>query len=235
LFWSNPSSTMLGRMRRNGLLIGGWAMATLLALVLGLQGIQSVSNSVTDHRPAPLSPASVRAALQRTSTSSTTTTAVSAASGSSAASDDPARSASSSGVVSPRVNGDGGSTASDGPSPAVDGSVAPSASTDSSEESAESGPGPDSSSSSESSSESSAPFVDRIYQLEGGSVAVRFQDNAAHLLWATPNRDEGFTVDQAEENGGTVDVRFRNDDHESRLRAYWDDGPRDEIEENSEG
>ena len=74
-----------------------------------------------------------------------------------------------------------------------------------------------------------------MYQLEGGSVAVRFQDGAAHLLWATPNRDEGYTTDQAQENGGTVDVRFRNGQHESRLRAYWDGGPQQEIEEQSEG
>ena len=79
------------------------------------------------------------------------------------------------------------------------------------------------------------PFEDRVYQLEGGSVAIRFQDGAAHLLWATPNRDEDYRTDQVEENGGTVDVRFRNEQHESRLRAYWDDGPHADIEESSEG
>jgi len=87
------------------------------------------------------------------------------------------------------------------------------------------------SSSSASGSQSSSPSVDRIYELRGGRVAVRFEDGAAHLLWATPNADDGYTIDQAEENGGTVDVRFRSDDQESRLRAYWDNGPRDEIEE----
>jgi len=220
---------MLGRMRRNGLLVGGWAMATLLALVLGLQGVRSVSNSVTNHRPPPLSPSSVRAALQRSSTSSSTATVARASTGSSAASADPAGSIASSDVVVPQVNGDRGSTASDGPSGSVDGDAASSAA--SAESTASSDGGSDDSSSGASSSQSSAPSVDRIYELQGGRVAVRFQDGAAHLLWATPNADEGFTIDQAEENGGTVDVRFRNDDHESRLRAYWDNGPRDEIEE----
>jgi len=94
-----------------------------------------------------------------------------------------------------------------------------------------SGPG----SASSSSSEATAPFEDHIYDLEGGSVAVRFQDGAAHLLWARANPD--YRTDQAQENGGTVDVRFRSNDgeHESRLRAYWDNGPRADIEENNDG
>src|SRR5436305_8831666 len=37
----------------------------MLALVLGRQGIRSVSNSVTNPRPAALSPASVKEAVQR--------------------------------------------------------------------------------------------------------------------------------------------------------------------------
>src|SRR4051812_43685152 len=118
---------MLERMRRNGLLVGGWAMATLLALVLGLQGVRSVSNSVTTHRPPPLSPSSVRAALQRSSTPASTTTVASASTGSSAASVDPAGSVASSDVVVPQVNGDRGSTASDGPSASVDSNAASSA------------------------------------------------------------------------------------------------------------
>src|SRR3954471_9132060 len=103
---------MLGGMRRNGLLVGGWGLATLLALILGLQGIQSVSNSVTDHRPAPLSPSSVRAALQRTNTSTPTTTVASEPGATSGTGSGPAGSVSSSDVVVPHVNGDGETTAS---------------------------------------------------------------------------------------------------------------------------
>ena len=219
-------------MRRNGLLVGGWAMATLLALVLGLQGIRSVSNSVTDHRPAPLSPASVRAALQRTNAPPSTTTIAAVTTATTAAGDVPAGSVSSSDVVVPIVNGDVGSTASGGPPATVASDVASSDSSAPSTSSADGGDG--SSSSSQSSSDSSsAPYIDRVYQLDGGSVAVRYQNDAAHLLWATPNRDKGYAVDQAQEDGGTVDVRFRNRDTgaESRLRAYWDGGPQYEIEE----
>src|SRR3954469_19948734 len=119
---------MLERMGSKGLLVGGWAMPAVLHLVFGLQGVQSVSNSVTTHRPPPLSPSSVRAALQRSSTSSSTTTLASTLTGSSAARVDPAGSVASSDVVVPQVNGDPGSTASDGPSGSVDSSAAPSAS-----------------------------------------------------------------------------------------------------------
>ena len=62
-------------------------------------------------------------------------------------------------------------------------------------------------------------------------MAVHYEDGAAHLVWARPN--PGYSTDQAQENGGEVDVRFRNrtTDAESRLRAYWDGGPQYEIEE----
>ena len=69
---------------------------------------------------------------------------------------------------------------------------------------------------------------DRTYQLVGGTVGVRFENGTARLLWATPK--PGFRV----ESGGSsdrVDVRFRSDDHESRLRAFWDNGPQTEVEE----
>ena len=57
---------------------------------------------------------------------------------------------------------------------------------------------------------------------------MRFESGAAHLLWATPN--SGYTVENLS-NGNTVEIRFRNGDHESRLKAYWDNGPRQEIED----
>ena len=233
MFWLDSTSSMLEEMRRNGLLVGGWAMATVLALILGLQGIRSVSDSVTDHRPAPLSPSSVRAALQRSSTSPTTTTVATVSTPTSAASEIPVGSASSSDVVVPHVNGDGGSAASDGPPPSTstDGNTASSEPSEAGPPTSNTRPESSSSSESESSSESSAPSSDRIYELNGGSVAVHYEDGAAHLVWARPNA--GYSTEQAEESDGTVDVRFRNRDtgRESRLRAYWDNGPQYDIEE----
>ncbi|MEY2424147.1 MAG: hypothetical protein QOI95_4214 [Acidimicrobiaceae bacterium] len=69
---------------------------------------------------------------------------------------------------------------------------------------------------------------DRTYQLTGGSVGVRFENGEAHLLWATPN--SGFSVDSSG-SSSNVDVRFESDTHESRLKAFWNNGPQAETEE----
>jgi hypothetical protein len=69
---------------------------------------------------------------------------------------------------------------------------------------------------------------DRTYNLTGGSAAVRFEGGQARLLWATPR--PGFQLDSSGDSED-VDIRFRSDSHESRLRAYWDNGPHAEIEE----
>lgn len=213
-------------MRRNGLLIGGWALATLLALALGLQSIKSVSNSVTDPRPAPLSPASVKAALQRNSSASS--------------SSDAARE-SDSNDLSPASTGpsfeSSGPAASDGggaglPAPASSGSDGDNGSQSAPSSSDGGIDGGDDHSSSGSSSTSSIDGQERTYQLVGGTVTIRFEDGAAHLVVATAN--SGFSV-QHSEDGGTVDVRFESSEHESRLRAYWDNGPQQEIEERNEG
>ena len=70
-----------------------------------------------------------------------------------------------------------------------------------------------------------------MYQLVGGSVAVRFENGGATLVWAQANSNDGFQTKQAEQSGGTVDVRFESATHESRLRAFWDNGPQQQIEE----
>lgn len=215
-------------MRRNGLLIGGWALATLLALVLGLQGVQSVSNSVTDPRPAPLSPASVRAALQRTS-STTSSVPVRSDSELPESGADSSRSADGSSRTPSEVGGGDGGGQSSAPSAPVsgdgDGTDGSSSSVSSSD--SRGSDGGLSSSEPSSSSSSSAP-VQRTYQLVGGSVTIRFQNDAAYFVVATANN--GFSVEHSQD-GGTVDVRFESENHESRLRAYWDNGPQQEIQE----
>jgi hypothetical protein len=60
------------------------------------------------------------------------------------------------------------------------------------------------------------------------AVGVHFENGGARLLWATPK--PGFRVDSSG-SSDQVDVRFRSDDHESRLNAFWDNGPRSEVEE----
>src|SRR5205814_3139956 len=201
-----------GGMRRNGLLVGGWALATVLALVLSLQGIRSVSNSVTNPRPAPLSPASVKAQLQRTN--SLDSAGASTDSAESRESTDDVRSSGSSVGANSVDSGhdtDGGASSSVSPavppvnaSPAGDGSTA-----SGSGEGSTRGDGDSSGSGSgsvESSSSSSVAPQDKTYELVGGSVGVRFENGGAHLLWATPK--SGYRLDESNDDGGTVDVRF---------------------------
>jgi hypothetical protein len=73
-----------------------------------------------------------------------------------------------------------------------------------------------------------ATAEDRTYNLAGGSATVRFEGGRARLLWATPR--PGFRLESSGDSE-EVDVRFRSEAHESRLRAYWDNGPQDETEE----
>jgi hypothetical protein len=147
------------------MLIAGWSLATVLALILGLQAVSAISASVATHPKASLSPDSVRAALDRSS-SSTESSSSSSSSGESAASSDATIGASS-------ANDDrGGQQVSS----AVD-AASPSGQT----------------ASESAASSATAPAEDRTYQLVGGSVGVRFENGEAHLLWATPNT--GFSVD----------------------------------------
>jgi hypothetical protein len=73
-----------------------------------------------------------------------------------------------------------------------------------------------------------APAEDRSYQLTGGTVRVRFENGRARLLEATPA--SGFRAESSG-NDREVDIRFRGERHESRLHAFWQDGPQAEIEE----
>jgi cytoskeletal protein RodZ len=205
-------------------LIAGWALATVLALLLGLQSVSAISNSVTNHRKASLSPASVKAALNRSTSSPS-----SSSSSESTESSDPASSSESTPPPAPASassSSEDGGPASTGPGvvdehsnpPTENGSQGEGASSDSSAQEHDS-----------SSSTSPAPAPeDRTYQLVGGSVGVHFENGAARLLWATPNT--GFSVESSGP-GSQVDVRFLSDSHESRLRAFWENGPGQEIEE----
>jgi hypothetical protein len=138
--------------------------ATLLALVLGLQAVHTVSTSLTD-RPAraALSPGSVKAALADTTTVPPDVVASDGDSNASAAA------ASSGGGTT-----NGGGTI--GPGPA---GPSPSSEDEGGSSSSETIPAP------------AAPD-DRTYQLVGGTVGVRFENGTAHLLYATPN--PGFTT-----------------------------------------
>jgi hypothetical protein len=223
--------------RRNGLLVGGWTLATLLALVLGLQGIHSVSTSVTNTRPAPLSPASVKAALQRTNAASSSSASSASAAASSADQSAGTVPSSDSGSEDHGAGDDSGSVGLVPPA-SSDGTprqaTPPDSTTSSSSDNrvASSSSSSDATDSSSSSTASPRSFEDKTYQLVGGSVGVRFANGGARLLWANPNN--GYRVETSSE-GGQVEVQFDNGQHESRLQAWWDNGPQQQIEEGPSG
>ncbi len=69
----------------------------------------------------------------------------------------------------------------------------------------------------------------RSYEMVGGTATVRFSAGAVTLVAATPKA--GFTVDVGEGHSNGVRVEFEDEDHESRLDAWWDGGPQDEVRE----
>jgi hypothetical protein len=71
----------------------------------------------------------------------------------------------------------------------------------------------------------------KTYDLTGGSVSVRFSPSGVTLLWAWPH--DGFEVDTDADD--RVRVEFESDTHESRLEAWWQGGPRQEVEEDDRG
>jgi hypothetical protein len=194
----------LTRRQRTAALVAAWLAGTVLVVALGIQAVAVVSDSVTEARPAPLSAAAVRRALTEESGQTPSTTAP--ATGTTQASTATTRSPTTA-TTRPPTGGGPGATTTTRPT----GSTGPTATTATTPVTG-----------------STSAAEDRTYDLVGGSVGVRFENGTARLLWATPTA--GF---RAERHGGgdEVDIRFRSDTHESRLRAYWDNGPRAEVEE----
>ena len=70
--------------------------------------------------------------------------------------------------------------------------------------------------------------IEQTFNLIGGRTAIRFSPTEVVVVWATPN--DGYTVESYPEDGG-VEVEFSNGVHESKLEAWWADGPRFESRE----
>lgn len=72
----------------------------------------------------------------------------------------------------------------------------------------------------------------RSYALVGGSATLRYEPGRVTVVTAEPR--QGFIVEV--EGDGTVEVRveFDGDEHRSRLRGAWEDGPRDRVEEDAD-
>lgn len=69
----------------------------------------------------------------------------------------------------------------------------------------------------------------RSYALVGGTATLRFEPGRVSVVAAEPA--QGFTV-KVEGNGtDEVRVEFENDEHRSRVDGWWEDGPRDQVDE----
>ncbi|MGB5756600.1 MAG: hypothetical protein WBM50_06770 [Acidimicrobiales bacterium] len=79
-----------------------------------------------------------------------------------------------------------------------------------------------------SSSTSAAGTIEQTFDLIGGRAAIRFSPTEVVVVWATPA--PGYTASSQREDGG-VEIEFSNGVHESKLEAWWSDGPRSETKE----
>lgn len=69
----------------------------------------------------------------------------------------------------------------------------------------------------------------RTYDLVGGTATLRFSSAGVTVVSATPA--PGFSVDVNESHDNGRRVEFESDSHRSRVDAWWDAGPQDEVRE----
>ena len=206
---------MNGAARRRLGLAFGWAATTALAVVLALAAVGAVSDSVTESRPKPLSAAAISEALAE----GTAPEGQAPAATTEPPRDPPPTSSTTrppSATVPPTTRGTS-------PAPTIRPSQ-PAPTTP-----ASTAPVPSTSATTVPRGDVPAGPEERTYEQVGGTVRVRFTEGQAELLAATPNA--GFRVERTSGNPAEVRVTFRGEDHESRFRAWWDDGPREQIEE----
>jgi len=72
------------------------------------------------------------------------------------------------------------------------------------------------------------PSQTRTFALVGGTTAISFSPSGAEVVWANPN--PGFTV-EIEVESSSVEVHFEADHHESRIEAWWSNGPQHNTRE----
>ena len=197
-------------------MVATWSAGTLLAVGLAWWAVGRVSSEVTDRPSSPISDREVAAALGAgpagtAPASSTVPAGEPSGAGPSAPSTTPGPAGGIPGPTSPRPTTTAArGTAVPATSPAA--TAAPPTTT----------PAP--------LATATTATIDSV----GGQVAVRYDSGGVELLWASP--EPGFTADVGTAGPDQVDVRFRSDGHESRVRAYFRDGvPDREVREDADG
>ncbi len=217
-------------MRRTIVVVTAWITATVLAVTLAFAGVNLVADRVLEPQPAPVIGS---AALDDPSDEPTDeatpddepsddATPDDEPSDDTTPDDDPSDDPTASST--PRTSPTDTPSPSDGPSPDDEPSDEPTPRATASPSA--------SPTASPSSGASTAPAETRTYRMTGGTVTVRFSSTEVRVVSATPN--EGFSLHEIEQPAPTViDLEFRahDDSHRSKLDAWWQDGPRERIRE----
>lgn len=195
-----------GQVRKTVPYVAAWFVAGVAAVVLASAGVSMVSRQVTGSRPAPLSAEQVReklAADDGEPGAGTTTTTTAPAGPTTTLDSSPSTPG---GVGSPTTTTPpaGGSPGSGSP-----GAVAPTTTA---------APPPP-----------ATAATTRTYNLVGGTATLRFTPDGVTVVVATPKA--GFSVDVGDSDDGDARVEFESDEHRSRVDAWWDGGPQDEVRE----
>jgi hypothetical protein len=77
-----------------------------------------------------------------------------------------------------------------------------------------------------------APTETRTYPLTGGTATLRFSPSGVTVVVANPN--PGYSVEVEPSHGNGVEVSFHGDGHRSKVEAWWDGGPREQVDEETE-
>jgi hypothetical protein len=200
--------------------IAGWLLAAVMAVLAAGQGVSMVADRVTSDRPSPLTAQDVNRALargERADDAATTTVA--------------SGSPSSSVSVDAKTGGQevaGGSTT---PTPT------PTNPPGNAGESGESGGVGHSGGSGSSSGALSTPTTttppateNRTYALRGGTVTLRFSPSGVDVVVAQPAAGYSYSVES--HHGDGLRVEFRSERSRSRVEAWWEGGPREQVSEN---
>ena len=181
------------------MLLGGWALATVVATTIGLVALSRVTDQVAPSQALPLPAGGVAAAEAPVATEQPTERQPRPT--------EPAQ------TQKPR-----GRNPSDDPPRQPDAEEpAPEPANPPAAEPAPADPPP-------AEPEQPAEPEERTegYELVGGVVTVRYSGESTRLVQAAPK--SGFVMEVKDRGPGKVDVRFRSDDHESRLVAQLRDG-----------
>lgn len=210
-------------MRRSLVLVLGWLAATLVAVGISWAGVRLVAAQVVEPLPVAIDEVTEEPAPVASPSPSPSASASPSAS--------PSPSTSPSRAPSANVGGAGADDGPSSPGPSV--TTAP-------DDTSDDGPSPSETSGSDDGSEdpdddeavAEDPAETRTYSLAGGTVTVEFSSTSVRVIQATPA--DGFTREVDQEGPTQVEVEFRSDEHRSRLEAWWDGGPRSDIDEDAD-